>query len=98
MSKKREATFVGGASPRRFTPARLARLMEMASKVKCECPNHVAKLVEALASFEEYSRACANRDEADREMHALLARVSGQAREIMEAALEELLEFEGITI
>lgn len=98
MSQQRDASFARGASPRKFTPARLAQLMEIASKVKCECPNHVAKIVEALGSFEDYSRACESRDESDREMHALLARVSGQAREIMEAALEELLEFENITL
>lgn len=98
MSQKKDVSLSRGAAPRRFSAARLAQLMEIASKVKCECPNHLAKIVEALSSFEDYSRACENRNEPDREMHALLGRVSGQAREIMEAALEELLEFENISI
>lgn len=85
-------------APRRFTPERLGRLMEITSKVQCECPNHVAKLVEALASFEDYSRGCESRNEADRAVHAMLADRSGQARAIMEEALEELLRAEGITV
>lgn len=84
--------------PRKFSPARLARLMEISSKVKCECPNHVAKIVEALASFEEYSSGCENQNQPDREMHALLARESGRARHLMEAALEALLKFERIEV
>jgi len=85
-------------APRKFTAARLARLMEISSKVKCECPNHVAKIVEALGSFEDYSRACESQDQPDREMHALLARESARARLVMEAALEALLEFERIEV
>lgn len=84
--------------PRKFTAARLAHLMEISSKVKCECPNHLAKIVEALASFEDYSRSCESQNQPDREMHALLARESGRARLVMEAALEALLEFERIEV
>lgn len=86
------------AEPRRFTPERLARLMEITSKVQCECPNHVAKLVEALASFEDYSRRCEDRNEADRQVHAMLAYTSGLARVTMEEALEALLIAEGISV
>ena len=85
-------------APRRFTPERLGRLMEITSKVQCECPNHVAKLVEALASFEDYSRGCESRNEADRAVHAMLAHRSGLARATMEEALEELLRAEGIAV
>ncbi|HZV02028.1 MAG TPA: hypothetical protein VFF73_35295 [Planctomycetota bacterium] len=86
------------APPRKFTAARLARLMEVASRVKCECPNHVAKIVEALGSFEDYSRACESQNQPDRDMHALLARESGRARLVMEAALEALLKFERLEV
>ena len=84
--------------PRRFSPARLARLMEIVSAVKCECPNHVAKIVEALVGFEDYSRDCENRNDEDRAIHALLHRSSARARAVMEAALEELLRFEKIDV
>ena len=84
--------------PRRFNAARLARLMEITSAVKCECPNHVSKIVEALASFEDYSRGCENANQADKEMHALLARETTRARVVMESALEALLAFEKIEV
>lgn len=87
-----------GAGPRRFSPERLGRILEITSKVQCECPNHVAKLVEALGSFEDYSRGCENRNEADRAVHAMLADASGRARVIMEEALEALLRAEGIVV
>jgi hypothetical protein len=84
------------ASARRFSPDRLARLMEITSKVQCECPNHVARLVDALASFEEYALGCQDRNAADREVHGLLRASGRAAREIMESALEVLVKFEGI--
>lgn len=81
-------------APLRFPPERLARLMELTSKVQCECPNHVARLVEALLSFEAYSRTCASRNEADRALHRSLTRSTLRARVIMEQALAEVVEFE----
>lgn len=83
---------------RRFDAARLARLMEITSSVKCECPNHLAKIVEALVSFEDYSRACESQSRDDALVHAMLARETGRAREVMEAALVALLEFEKIEL
>ncbi len=83
---------------RRYTPSQLARLMEILGSVKCECPSHLSKLVEALVTFEEYSRGCENANEADREVHRMLARETGKARGIMEGALEELLRFEKIEV
>jgi hypothetical protein len=82
----------------RFTREQLHNLLERMTTVQCECPNHLSKLVLGLLDFEEYSRGCENRNEADREVHAMLARKTGDARLVMEEALVELLRFEQIAI
>lgn len=99
------ATVVAGGSvplsepaPRRYDDMQLASLQEIRATVQCECPNQVADLVLALAAFEQYSIACRNRNEADAKVHAMLARATGHARALMEAALAELCTFEKIDI
>ena len=60
------------------------------STVDCECPNQVADLVIALNGFEDYSNQCMNRNEEDAKVHAMLARRTGHARAILEAAAQLL--------
>jgi hypothetical protein len=84
--------------PPRYTPEQLGKLLEISSKVQCECPNHLAQLVSGLQAFESYSKTCENRDDKDREMHALLYRQTGAAREVMEEALAALVKHERIQL
>jgi hypothetical protein len=84
--------------PQRFTPDQLGRLMEIASGVQCECPNHLAQLVSGLQAFENYSKQCENRDDKDREIHALLYRQTAAARDVMEEALSALVKHERIQL
>lgn len=84
--------------PPRYTPEQLGRLMEISSVVQCECPNHLAQLVSGLQAFEDYSKACENRDDKDREVHALLYRKTATAREVMEEALAALVKHERIQL
>jgi hypothetical protein len=84
------------APMRRFDDMQLAALQDITSAVECECPNQVADLVLALNAFETYSAQCQNRNEKDARMHRTLARLTGHARAVMEYALKELCEFEGI--
>ncbi|QRK13029.1 hypothetical protein JQX13_25180 [Archangium violaceum] len=84
--------------PPRFTAAQLGRLMEISVSVKCECPNHLARLVSGLLAFEAYSRVCESREEKDQRIHALLHRQTASAREAMEDGLEALLEHENIRL
>lgn len=86
------------AAPFRFNRAQLGKLLTVQSAIACECPNHVAQLVESLQQFELYSRDCENRDEADRAMHTRLADVTGRARAAMEEVLAELLVHEKIEV
>ncbi|MFO0683182.1 MAG: hypothetical protein U0234_14085 [Sandaracinus sp.] len=81
-----------------YTDAQLGTLRERSSRLACECPNHVAELVTSLLAFERYSRACASRDEDDAAQHRALAAATARARQVMEAALTDLLRFEGITV
>ncbi len=86
------------ASTARFSRAQLGRLAEIQSSIACECPNHVSELLISLNAFEEYSRACENRDDADAAMHAQLADATARARTIMEDALAKLLVHERIVL
>ncbi len=51
-----------------------------------------------LQAFEDYSKACENRDDKDREIHALLYRQTASAREVMEEALAALVKHERIQL
>jgi hypothetical protein len=84
--------------PPRYTPEQLGRLMEVASAVQCECPNHLAQLVTGLQAFENYSKQCESRDEKDREVHYMLYRQTAAAREVMEDALAALVKHERIQL
>lgn len=83
---------------RRFDDAQLARLFEVTSAIDCECPNHISSLVAGLVSFENYSRNCESRDDADAAQHRRLARGTSEARATMENLLAELCEHEGIHV
>ncbi len=83
---------------RRFDDAQLARLFEVTSSIDCECPNHISSLVAGLVSFENYSRNCESRDDADAAQHRRLARGTSEARATMEKLLAELCEHEGIHV
>lgn len=83
---------------RRYDDVQLASLQEIGSAVQCECPNQVADLVLALVAFEQYSINCRNRNAEDAKIHAMLARATGHARALMEAAMSELCTFENIDI
>lgn len=84
--------------PPRYTAEQLGRLLEISTSVQCECPNHLAQIVSGLQAFESYSKACENRNDKDREVHALLYRQTAAAREVMEEALTALVKHERIQL
>lgn len=85
-------------APRRLPPSALALAASRASTVECECPRHLADIIQSLNAFEDYSAACNNRNEADAVLHTVLHRTASHARALMEDALEHLLRAEGIDI
>ena len=85
-------------SAKLFTPQQLGRLQEIASSVRCECPNHLAEIVSSLTAFEEYSKRCESQDASDAAIHAKLYRETSRARRVMEEALIALCRYERIDL
>ena len=83
---------------RLFDAGSLAKVSRMDSAVNCECPRHLAELLGALGSFEEYSAACEDRNEEDAMVHAMLHRTTARARRSLEEALDHLMKAEGIEL
>lgn len=86
------------STPYKFSREQLGRLLEVTSSVQCECPNNLAGVVEKLQAFEAYSKDCESRNEADRQVHAMLYQASTRARVEMERALEKLVAHEKIQL
>ena len=84
--------------PPRFTPQQLARISALAPTIACECPHHLVDLINSMGAFEAYSRECENKNTEDARIHAYLYETAGRSRAMLEAALEKVAEFEGISI
>lgn len=85
-------------SSRKYSDETLMRVAGISSNVLCECPRHVAELISQLASFEEYSQDCLNKNADDAHLHAYLRSISGSARSLFENALEKIAQHEGIDL
>jgi hypothetical protein len=83
---------------RKYSDATLSRVAGISTNVLCECPRHVAEIISQLASFEEYSQECLNKNSEDAHLHAYLSSISGSARALFERALEMVAEHEGIEL
>ena len=83
---------------RKYSDETLARVAGISTNVLCECPRHVAELISQLASFEEYSQECLNKNADDAHLHAYLRSISGSARSLFENALEKIALHEGIEL
>lgn len=87
----------GGLIPRRrYTDAQLARVAASPSRVLCECPRHIAELVQQLASFEAYSADCLADSAEDARLHAYLRSVAGSSRALFEHALDLAVRHAGL--
>ena len=84
--------------PRRFDEEALAALAAAGNKLQCECPRHLADLLLMVGSFERYSARCANRNEADAQLHLDLEQAAGRSRALLEAAMERLALAEGLSL
>ena len=84
--------------PPRWSDDVVAGFAALASSVACECPRHVAELLQQLVRFEAYSAECAQRDPEDAALHAYLQHLAGTSRVQFEAALQHIAQYEGLTI
>jgi len=80
--------------PKRFTRDQLIFLSDVTTSIACECPHHMASVIEQLSAFEDYSARCEVNTKKDAALHQMTAR----ARWLMEVALEKLAEVEGIAL
>ncbi|TVS15671.1 MAG: MerR family transcriptional regulator [Gammaproteobacteria bacterium] len=85
-----------GIPPRRFRDEELVRLASVSRSVECECPEHLITLIGSLTAFEAYSANCKNRNPDDAVLHAYLHRITAHARALVEEALENVAEMEGL--
>jgi DNA-binding transcriptional MerR regulator len=82
--------------PARFDTDALTTFATASNKVGCECPRHLAEILLMVGSFERYSAQCASRNEDDAQLHQELGRAAGQARSVLEEAMERLVRAEGL--
>lgn len=80
--------------PRRFDDAQLATLAGVKTDVDCECPHHLADIVQSLTAFEIYSEQCESRNTEDAALHAYLHAMTARARALMEESLATLARVE----
>jgi len=83
------------AKPRQFGSAELSAAARLKSTLDCECPRHISELITALVNFEEYSASCSVDNWRDAAVHACIYAYTGQARHLMEKALNAVLEERG---
>ena len=84
--------------PKRFTHDQLIYLSDVTTSLDCECPHHMAGIIEQLAAFEDYSAQCEVNTKQDAALHGYLHQMTARARWLMEVALERLAEVENISV
>ena len=89
---------LGIIPPRKYSDQVLQRMATISTNVLCECPRHVADLINMLNSFEAYSQDCLSRSDEDARLHSYLTAVSGSARALFEQALEKIAAHEGLDL
>jgi DNA-binding transcriptional MerR regulator len=87
------------SSPQRiFSNEALAYLSQIDNNVLCECPQHLAQILEQLTSFELYSLHCLSLSPKDEALHACLHRVAYTCRAMFEQSLLQIVQHEGLNM
>ena len=86
------------SASRRYTDNQLAKLGELSGFLQCECPKHLSELITSLNQFEDYSRDCLTQGGEDAAVHERLFDFTSRARAMMEDALADVVEIEGMEI
>ena len=81
-----------------YTTDQLLKFARVSTSVDCECPQHLAGLLQGLAAFEKYSSECEDRNPQDAALHAFLHKATANVRRTMEDALQHLVRVEGIEL
>lgn len=83
---------------RLYSNDHLMKFAKVSTSVDCECPQHLAGLLQSLSAFEKYSRECEDRNPQDALLHTFLHRCTANVRRTMEEALQHLARVEGIML
>lgn len=83
---------------RQFDDETLARLADVSTTVKCECPLHLSELISSLSAFETYSNECESRNARDAALHSYLNETASRARYMIETALNKVIEVDNIKL
>ncbi len=83
---------------RRYSSKQLDNLARISTSMQCECPKHLADLINSLVAFEIYSAECESKNDRDVNLHAYLHATSAQSRAIIEDALAHVIKHEDIQI
>ncbi len=90
---------ISGVIPQRqFDDETLARLADISTTVKCECPLHLSELISSLSTFETYSSECESRNARDAALHNYLNETASRARYMIETALKKVIEVDNIKL
>jgi DNA-binding transcriptional MerR regulator len=90
QTQPRDAVEAYVRTPRRYSDDALASIAGRSTTIACECPRHLADLIQQLSSFEQYSDDCMSRTPADAALHRYLGEVANRARAMFELALERV--------
>ncbi|MDB5895752.1 MAG: transcriptional regulator, MerR family [Rhodoferax sp.] len=88
----------GKVPARRYSDAALEALALLPSGVVCECPRHLAEVLQLLAQFEGYSAECHHATPQDAALHALLGQAAGRSRAIFEDVLDRLVVHDALKL
>jgi DNA-binding transcriptional MerR regulator len=89
----------GGSDPipeRLYQNEQLERMSHISTALKCECPSHLAEIVQSFGAFERYCQHCEDRNPEDARLHDFLHRTTAHVRRLMEEALRHVTRFEGL--
>jgi DNA-binding transcriptional MerR regulator len=84
--------------PRRYSAEQLARIAARVPTIACECPHHLVDLIGGLTAFETYSGQCMHRNPKDADVHGFLQATAAEAVALLEQALAQVIEHEGIDV
>ena len=92
------APVIAPSTERLFDEDQLARLLETPGGVACECPSHLATLVQSALAFEAYMLDCENLTAEDAAIHRQLGSGTARVRSELEQLLAHLCAYEGIRV
>lgn len=71
-------------------------IVRQASVLDCECPRHLALILEKVREFQKYELSCQNKSEKDRATHEWLYQAAINIDQMLSATILQLARLEGM--